>query len=485
MSPVLIISIVAAYFIVLLLISQLTSRGADNQSFFVGNRKSPWYIVAIGMVGASLSGVTFISVPGWVMGSKFYYMQMVMGFLLGYAVIALVLLPVYYKLKLTSIYTYVGLRFGKISYKTSSTLFLISRIIGASFRLFLVAKVLQMIVFKAYNVPFSVTVIITLGLIWLYTYRGGIKTIVWTDTLQTIFMLLAVVLTFILLSKQMGFNLKEAVNTISSSEFGTIFDFSGWKSKTYFWKQFFAGTFMAIVMTGLDQDMMQKNLSCKNLKDAQKNVFSYSLAFVPVNLIFLGLGALLFIFAANNGIALPEETDDLFPIIATQGYLPVIVGVFFILGLIAAAYSSADSALTSLTTAFLVDILGVENNEERLVKRKRIYVHILMSTILTVVILIFNAFLDRSVIESLYHAATYTYGPLLGIFAFGLFTKRSVKEISLPFIAVLSPVIIYILNLHSVEWLNGYEMGFEKLIYNGLLTFIGMLIFSRASRNKK
>lgn len=480
MNPILIITIVAAYFGLLLIISQITSRGADNQTFFVGNRKSPWYIVAIGMVGASLSGVTFISVPGWVLGSKFYYMQMVTGFLLGYMVIAFVLLPVYYKLKLTSIYTYIGVRFGNISYKTSSSLFLVSRIVGASFRLFLVAKVLQMVVFKAYDIPFSVTVIITLGLIWLYTYRGGIRTIVWTDTLQTVFMLTAVVLTFVLLSKQMDLNLRGAINTIVSSDFGVMFDFSSWKSETYFWKQFFAGVFMAIVMTGLDQDMMQKNLSCRNLKDAQKNVISYSLAFVPVNLIFLGLGALLFMFSANNGIAIPAETDDLFPIIATQGYLPTIVGVFFILGLIAAAYSSADSALTSLTTAFLVDILGVNNDDESKVKKKRILVHILMSGILAVVILVFNAFLDKSVIESLYDAATYTYGPLLGIFAFGLFTRRKIVELSLPVIALISPVIIYILNLHSEEWFGGYVMGFEKLIYNGLLTFLGILAFSRS-----
>lgn len=479
MNPVLIISIVAGYFILLLLISHITSRGADNQSFFIGNRRSPWYIVAIGMVGASLSGVTFISVPGWVLGSKFYYMQMVMGFLLGYSVIAFVLLPVYYRLKLTSIYTYIGLRFGPVSYKTSSSLFLISRIIGASFRLFLVAKVFQMVIFDAYDIPFGLTVIITLGLIWLYTFKGGIKTIVWTDTLQTIFMITAVVLSFVFLSKQMGFNLKEAVNTISDSEFGSMFDFTSWKSKTFFWKQFFAGTFMAIVMTGLDQDMMQKNLSCKSLKDAQKNVISYSFAFVPVNLIFLGLGALLFIFAANNGIEIPSETDDLFPIIATQGYLPTFVGVFFILGLIAAAYSSADSALTSLTTAFLVDILGIRHDDSAKIKQKRFYVHILMSAILAVVIMFFNAFLDKSVIESLYDAATYTYGPLLGLFSLGLFTKRKVSEISVPVIAIICPVIIYIINVNSFEWFAGYEMGFEKLIYNGVLTFLALLIFSK------
>jgi solute:Na+ symporter, SSS family len=484
MNPILILSIIAGYFAILLIISHLTSRGANNQSFFIGNRQSPWYIVAIGMVGASLSGVTFISVPGWVFDSQFHYIQMVLGYLVGYTVITFVLLPVYYKLQLTSIYSYLGIRFGNVSYKTGASLFLISRIIGASFRLFLVAKVLQIVVFDTLGVPFFITVLITLGLIWVYTFRGGIKTIVWTDTLQTVFMLLAVFLTFILLTRAMDLSIPQAISKITSSGYGKVFDFSSWKSGTYFWKYFLGGAFITIVMTGLDQDMMQKNLSCKNLKDAQKNMMSYSLAFVPVNFIFMGLGALLFIFAASNGIAIPEKTDDIFPIIATQGFLPSIVGVFFILGLIAAAYSSADSALTSLTTSFLVDIIGISNDNEPKIKRKRFFVHILMSGILAAVIMFFYIFLDESVVKSLFDAATYTYGPLLGLFAFGLFTKRKVREIPVPIIAVLSPIIIYILNIYSEEWFNGYVMGFEKLIYNGVLTFLGILIFSKAASSK-
>ena len=331
MSPQIILIVILLYFAVLMIISSITSKHANNQSFFIGNRQSPWYIVAIGMIGASLSGVTFISVPGWVENSQFYYMQMVLGYLVGYAVIVLVLLPLYYRLNLTSIYTYLDKRFGNVSYKTGAVLFLISRLIGASFRLFLVANVLFIVVFNQFDffnnkllfgkieLSFVFTVVLTLVLIWVYTYRAGIKTIVWTDTLQTVFMIGAVILSFILISKALGVDLIGAVKLISASEYSAMFDFSSFKPPTYFWKQFLSGAFITIVMTGLDQDMMQKNLSCKNLKDAQKNMLSYSIAFVPVNLIFLSLGALLFIFANQNGIAIPERADDLFPKIATGG----------------------------------------------------------------------------------------------------------------------------------------------------------------------
>lgn len=482
MNPIYTLLIISAYFALLMLIGHVTSRKANNESFFVGNRRSPWYIVAIGMVGASLSGVTFISVPGWVADQQLYYMQMVFGYLLGYTFIVMVLLPVYYKLQLTSIYTYLNMRFGQISYKTGASLFLISRLVGASFRLFLVANVLQFVVFGPLGVPFIVSVLITLILIWVYTFKGGIKTIVWTDTLQTLFMVSAVILTFVFLSKQMGLDLNGAIRLITDSDFSKMFDFTGWHSETYFWKHFVSGAFITIVMTGLDQDMMQKNLSCRNLKDAQKNMVAYSVAFVPVNLIFLGLGALLFIFASQQGIVLPERTDNVFPLIATQGYLPKIVGVFFILGLIAAAYSSADSALTALTTSFLVDIMGVKNKSETEVKRKRILTHLILSACLALIILVFNEFNDQSVVKSLFVAATYTYGPLLGMYAFGLFTKRTTREITVPVIAVFAPIIIYIIDQNSVEWWD-YKMGFEKLVYNGVLSFTAILIFSKQPKD--
>lgn len=481
MSPYTILAIIAAYFGLLLTISWFTSRKANNQSFFIGNRQSPWYIVAIGMIGASLSGVTFISVPGWVENSQFLYIQMVLGYLVGYAVIIYVLLPVYYKMQLTSIYSYLDERFGNISYKTGASLFLLSRLIGASFRLFLVANVLQITVFNAIGVPFILTVLITLLLIWVYTFRGGIKTIVWTDTLQTVFMLTAVVLTLLMILKAMNLNLWEGIQLIKASEYSTMFDFSGWRSETYFWKYFMSGAFITIVMTGLDQDMMQKNLSCRNLKDAQKNMLSYSIAFVPVNIIFLSLGALLFIFAGQSGIAIPERLDDIFPLIAMNGYLPAIVGVFFILGLIAAAYSSADSALTALTTSFMVDIIGTKDHSEKAVKQQRMLTHFLMSLVIAVIIVVFKSINDQSVISALFKAAGFTYGPLLGLYAFGFTTKNKVEEIMVPFIAVLSPVVMFVLNLYSEKLFWGYTMGFEVLIYNGLLTYLLLLIVSKSN----
>lgn len=486
MSPHTILIIIFGYFGILMGVSYFTSRKANNQSFFIGNRQSPWYVVAIGMIGASLSGVTFISVPGWVENSQFFYLQMVLGYLVGYAVIVYVLLPVYYRLNLTSIYSYLEGRFGIVSYKTGASLFLVSRLIGASFRLFLVANVLQILVFDHLTLPFSskpvpfvITVGITLLLIWVYTYRAGIKTIVWTDTLQTVFMLTAVVLTFVMLSKEMGLNLSQVIGTIKASDYSQVFDFSGGRSETYFWKYFLSGAFITIVMTGLDQDMMQKNLSCKNLKDAQKNMLTYSIAFVPVNLIFLSLGALLFIYANQQGITLPERSDDLFPLIAMSGGLHVLVGVFFILGLIAAAYSSADSALTALTTSFLVDIVGTKGMSEDKIKKRRIQIHLLMSTIIASIIVVFRAVNDESVVSSLFKAAGFTYGPLLGMYAFGLITKRKIAEIYIPLIAIGAPVVMYFLNKYSEDLFRGYQMGFEVLMYNGLLTFGLIYLISR------
>jgi len=479
MSESTVLFVVVAYFALLLSISYFTGRKAGNMGFFLGNRKSPWYVVAFGMIGASLSGVTFISVPGWVGSSQFSYMQMVMGYLLGYFVIATILMPMYYKLKLPSIYTYLDERFGFSSYKTGAAFFLLSRTIGASFRLFLVANVLQITIFDAWGIPFFATVVITILLIWLYTFKGGIKTIIWTDSLQTLFMLAAVGFSIYYISAGLNINFAEMIETVKESSLSKIWFFDDWKDSRFFLKQFLGGAFITIVMTGLDQDMMQKNLSCKNIKDAQKNMYWFSIILVPVNLLFMSLGALLFIFANAKGIAIPAQTDDLFPIIATQGYLTPAIGIFFILGLIAAAYSSADSALTALTTSFTIDILQTKNLSEDALKKVRFRVHVLFSVILVIVILIFRAINDENVISALFRVAGYTYGPLLGLYSFGLFTKYNVRDKWVPVIAVLSPVVTYIINANSEQLLFGYKFGFELLIVNGLLTFLGLWIIRK------
>ncbi len=481
MSPQLIVFIIALYFLLLLIISWITGRRADNAAFFLGNRRSPWYIVAFGMIGASLSGVTFISVPGWVLTSQMTYMQMVLGYLAGYAVIAHLLLPLYYRLELTSIYTYLEGRFGRISYKTGASFFLLSRVIGASFRLYLVARVLQISVFDHWNIPFHFTVIVTILLIWLYTRKGGIKTIIWTDTLQTFSMLAAVALTMIYLSDSMGLDLKGMVRTVAQSDYGKIFEFDSWEAGNHFVQHFFAGMFITITMTGLDQDMMQKNLSCRNIRDAQKNVWWMSISLVPVNLLFLSLGVLLATFAASAGIPLPEKSDDLFPMLATGSMLPQVIGVTFVVGLIAAAYSSADSALTALTTSFTVDILDNRGKSDSEIMRSRKIVHIGISMLLAVVIFIFEAINNESVISAIFTVAGFTYGPLLGLYAFGLFTKLDLLDRWVPVVALLAPVAAYIDRL-ILEWIfKSYEMGFEFLIMNGLYTFIGLWLISSRS----
>lgn len=476
MSPLLVVSFIAAYFLVLVLISYLTSKGENNnESFFVGAKQSPWYLVAFGMIGASLSGVTFISIPGWVGVSGFSYMQVVFGYFFGYLVIALVLMPIYYKLQLTSIYTYLEQRFGFYSYKTGASFFLLSRVVGASFRLYLVASVLQLLVFDAWNVPFYVSVAITILLIWLYTYKGGIKTIVWTDSFQTLFMLLAVGFSIYSISSALNLSFMEMLSEVKNSSYSQVFFFDDMNDNRHFVKQFLSGIFMAIVMTGLDQDMMQKNLSCKNIGEAQKNMFSFSAVLIVVNLIFLVLGALLFIYAQQTNLAIPSTTDHLFPIIATQ-HLSVFAGIFFILGLIAAAYSSADSALTALTTSVCIDFLDIHNKKNSTKIRKN--VHVLVSLVLFVVILIFNALNNESVISSLFKAAGYTYGPLLGLYAFGIFLKQNVKDKFVPFVCIIAPIISFLINKYSELLFNGYKFGFEILIVNGFLTFVGLLLIS-------
>lgn len=476
MQPIHIILLIVAYFSVLILISYITGKSANNQTFFKANNSSPWYLVAFGMIGASLSGVTFISVPGWVEDQSMSYMQMVLGYVIGYAVIGLVLLPLYYRLNLTSIYTYLEDRFGRNSYKTGASFFLLSRTIGAAFRLFLVANVLQLLLFDAYGIPFWVTVSITILLIWLYTFKGGIKTIVWTDTLQTLFMLIAVGVCIYTISDEM--NISNIFSYVADSELSKTFFFDNPKAGNYFWKQFLSGAFIAVVMTGLDQDMMQKNLTCRNLKDAQKNMFWFTIVLVIVNFFFLALGVLLTDYAQRNGI--DAHKDELFPIIATKGTLGLATAMFFLLGLIAAAYSSADSALTSLTTSFSIDILEIDKKKDKTdQERIRKKIHIVFSFVLIATILVFKYFIaDASVIAKIFTFAGYTYGPLLGLYAFGLFTKLNVKDKAVPYICLIAPILTYIISFYSKEKL-GFDFGFFVLVLNGALTFLGLLFFKR------
>ena len=472
-----IILLIASYFGVLILISYFTGKKSSNAAFFKADKQAPWYLVAFGMIGASLSGVTFISVPGWIEASQFSYMQVVLGYILGYLVIGTVLLPLYYKLNLTSIYTYLEERFGNFSYKTGASFFLISRLVGSSFRLYLVANVLQIILFDELGIQFWQTVTITVVLIWLYTFKSGIKTIVWTDTLQTLFMLISVGVAIYFVSNDLGISGGNLLGYVMDSDLSRIFFFDDFKTGNYFWKQFISGAFIAIVMTGLDQDMMQKNLTCKTLKDAQKNMFWFTIVLTLVNFVFLSLGLLLTIYAEQNGI--DAHKDDLFPILA-KNHLGFGVFVFFILGLIAAAYSSADSALTALTTSFSIDIINIEkkyNEKEQIRVRKRI--HILISLFIIFVIIAFKYLIkDESVIAKLFVFAGYTYGPLLGLYAFGLFTKWHVKDKLVPIVAVLSPILSYIISVNSSKWL-GFEFGFFILILNGFLTFLGLMLVKK------
>jgi len=488
LSATLIFGIVAAYFLILMGVSYFTGKDANNDSFFLANRKSPWYLVAFGMIGASLSGVTFISIPGQVGGDGanmgFSYMQMVFGYLVGYFVIATVLLPLYYRLQLTSIYEYLQERFGFYSYKTGAAFFLLSRVIGASFRLYLVAIVFQTIFnMTGLAVPFWATVMMTILLIWVYTFRGGIKTIVWTDTLQTLCMLIAVILTIIAIGNELGQGMGDMVSTISNSNYGQMFYFEGgWSDPNNFFKQFISGALIAIVMTGLDQDMMQKNLTCRSLKEAQLNVFSFSVVLIFANLLFLALGALLYIYAAQIGMEIPEKTDLLYPMIALQ-HLPPATGIVFILGLIAAAYSSADSALTALTTSFCVDFLGFEQSKDsdEVKKKTRFKVHVAFSVILFIVIILFKLLSNDAVIVELFKAAGYTYGPILGLFVFGMFTNRKIKDNLVIPICIAAPILSYILNKY--ELFIGFNLGFLIILLNGLLTFIGLWMISETKKD--
>lgn len=486
MTPSSILILIIAYFSVLILISYFTGKDDSNDVFFKANRQSPWYIVAFGMIGASLSGVTFISVPGMVGGQQFAYMQGVFGFFVGYIFIALVLIPIYYKLNVTSIYQYLEQRFGKVSYKTGAFFFLLSRVTGASFRLFLVALAMQYIVFEQLGVPFWLTVVISILLIWLYTNRGGIKTIVWTDTLQTLAMLTSVGVAIFLILQKLDWTYFEFLNSSDFKSKGQILFFDDPNAKTYFWKYFIGGIFIAIAMTGLDQDMMQKNLTCKNPKEAKKNIFSMATLLVVVNFVFLSLGALLFIYAEEFNISIPilderTRTDLLFPEIAMNQGLGSALAVTFIIGLIAAAYSSADSALTSLTTSFSVDFLNIESKPKEAQKPLRKKVHIGVSILLVIVVITFNM-LEGNVVSNLFKFATFTYGPLLGLFAFGILTKHNIKDRYAWIVALLSILITFGITSLPESIIGAYKFHWEILPLNGLLTFLGLLCIKSSKK---
>jgi Na+/proline symporter len=484
LSPEIILITVLSYFAILTLISYLTSKEDNNKVFFNANNNSNWLVVAFGMVGASLSGVTFISVPGWVDESQFTYFQVVLGYLIGYLVVASVLLPIYYRLGVTSIYEYLDERFGKNSYFVGSIFFLISRILGASFRLFLVAIVFQEFIFDSMKIPFEITVIFSILLIWLYTKKGGIKTIVWTDIIQTTFMILAVILSIVYINKSLDWSILEFFSSSELKEYNKIFVTDNFLERNFFWKSFVGGAFVTICMTGLDQDMMQKNLTCKNIVEAKKNMIVFSFILTFVTFLFILLGALLYIYAKRNNIDVPlmngsMNSDLLFPKIALEGGLGQFVGITFILGLIAAAYSSADSALTSLTTSFCIDILKINklSSESQIKVRKQ--THIWMSLTLILVVISYRYILDRNVIDSLLTVAQYTYGPLLGLFAFGIFTKFKIDDKKVYYVVIINMILIIILGNIPSSLIGGYFIGYELLPINGLLNFIGLYLIRK------
>lgn len=461
-----IIATILAYFCILLLISRITGHKADNDAFFCANRQSPWYLVAFGMIGASISGVTFVSVPGMVMLSDMTYMQTCLGFVLGYFAVAYLLLPVYYRLKLTTIYSYLQTRLGNYSYKTGASFFLLSKMTGAAVRFYVVCMILQRFVLDTYGIPFPITVVALVALIWLYTRRGGIRTLVLTDTFQTLCMLLALILIIYKVVETLGMSLPEAAQAIANDSHSRIFVFDDWVSKQNFWKQFLSGIFIVIVMTGLDQDMMQKNLTCKTLREAQKDMCTYGFAFVPANLLFLSLGVLLMMYFNSIGQALPDEPDNLMLQAVAGGQLGTLVVIFFTIGIVAACFSSADSALTALTTTYCVDICGRPKDE-----KLRKQAHIGVSIVFILFILIFRYVNSTSLIDAIYTIASYTYGPLLGLFAFGLCTKRVVNDRLTPYIAVASPLLCFALDT-IVSKTTGYKFGYELLMLNGLITFL-------------
>ena len=485
MCDMMILAIVLGYFCLLFAISRWTGRHADNDTFYRGNRQSPWYMVAFGMIGASISGVTFVSVPGMVTRIDMTYLQTCMGFILGYVIVAFVLLPLYYRLNLTTIYSFLGQRIGRRAYRTGASFFLLSKMTGAAVRFYVVCWILQQCIMM--QMPdgmrqigegwlFTFTALVMVALIWLYTRKGGIRTLVWTDSLQTTCLFGALILMLIMVTKQLEMGVGDAVSAIADSEMSRIFVFDDWMSKQNFWKQFFSGVFIVIVMTGLDQDMMQKNLTCSSLRDAQKDMTTYGVAFLPANLLFLSLGALLVMLAHQRGIAIPEMGDQLLPTFAASGLLGPAVVVLFILGILAASFSSADSALTAMTTSFCVDICG-KPNDENLRKRS----HLIIAVIFVVFVLLFRLVNSTSVIDAIYVLCGYTYGPLLGLFAFGLLTHRQTNDRWVPYVCLASPVFCWGLDA-SVGYYTGYRFGYELLMLNGLFTFVGLLALRPTSK---
>ena len=487
MSTTLIITVLVCYFLVLIGISILTSRKATSETFFTGDRQSPWYLVAFGMIGASLSGVTFISVPGKVINDGMAYFQVVLGYVLGYIVIAQLLMPLYYRLNVTSIYEYLEKRLGFISYKTGAAFFILSRTLGSAIRLYLATIVLQLFLFEGLGVPYWVTACITILLIWVYTFKGGIKTIVYTDTFQTFFLVSSVIICTVIVAQTLNVDLIGLWDKISQSKTSTghslsrIFVLDDSNAKNYFFKHFFGGMFLAIAMTGLDQDLMQKNLTCKNIKEAQKNMYSFTVVLVATNFLFLILGGALYVYANSKGVDLPLKTDHTFPTLALTEF-GTLAGIFFLLGITASSYASADSALAALTTGFCIDFLNFKKKEEKSKKRTMLFVHIGFSVLFLIIILGTNWYIEKNpktdIIDMILTLASYTYGPLIGLFAFGIFTKRNALNIAVPFICIIIPAICYITDKHSINWLNGYKFGYEMLIINGLLTFLALYVSS-------
>lgn len=461
--------ILLIYIAILLGVGYLTSRkGASNEAFFSGNHRSPWYLVAFGMIGASISGISVVSVPGMVIASEWTYLQTCLGFFFGYIAVAYILLPLYYKLKLTSIYEYLNSRFGSSSYHTGSMFFVIAKMVSSATKLYIAVLVLQHFIFDKWNIPFGITVIICVAIIWLYTHRAGIRTIVWTDTLQTLFFIVAISI--------MCYEAWQLADVrLSTFDFRRLtFNFEDWHSTQYFWKQFISGIFIVIVMTGLDQDMMQKNLTCRTLRESQKNMLSYGVAFLPINFILLLLGSLIIVYAQNSGITLPDAPDKIMPFMVSNIMSPI-VGICFVLGIISASFSSADSALTSITTTLAVDIFGWKDNE-----KQRCMLHIGVCVLFAIIVILFGYTQNRSIIDTIYTIVGYAYGPLLGMFAFGLFTRYQVRDKLVPLVAIASPIICYIINLISTNYYN-YQWGYELLLLNGTITFAGLFII----RNKQ
>jgi len=479
MSPFSVILVILTYFAVMFTVSWISSRESSNAGFFTGARKTPWWIAAIAMIGAPMSGVTFVSVPGMVgvNGTAMGYMQMCLGFFVGYLIIAFVLVPVFYKMNMASIYQYLNTRFGMSAHKTGAWFFFISKMLGASVRLFLVCVTLQLMVFEPLRLPFLLNVLITMGIVLVYTFRGGVKSVIWTDVLKTVCMITAIVLGIVFIAKELGLDFSGLVQTVRGSPYSKIFFFDDVNHPEYFWKQFLAGIFTVVAMTGLDQDLMQRTMSCKDYRSAQKNLVTSGLMQIPVIFLFLSLGALLYIFGSAKGIS--EVGDTLFPAVAIRGGLPAVFGAMFVVGLVSCAYSAGGSALTALTTSFTVDIIGTAGKSEDEVTAVRKRVHLAMAMLMGVCIFIFHLLNTQSVIDAVYKLASYTYGPILGMFAFGLLTRRKVRDKWVPVVAVISPILCFILQTNSVRWFGGYKFSYELLLFNALFTFLGLCLLIR------